>query len=234
VEGKTKKLWGSHKEKRSVNISKLLCILTIFLVAVSLLKSPLWSITSEQLALQVEKRYRSLATLSMDFVRITRSDIFETESRTEGKMILKNPDKFKIQTEEETIVCDGEFVWSYSVENQQVLKNEVERSQSLFKPNEYLSNFQAEYVPQLAGEEKVDGTGCYKLSLSPKKEEVFIKKMNIWVDKKSHLARKLEYTDANENEITLIFHHIDTNRKIKDSEFVFQTPPGVEEVDLSE
>jgi chaperone LolA len=217
-----------------VRVSKLFGITIIFVTVAFLLKSSLWSTTSEQLALQVEKKYRSLATLSMDFVKITRSEIFETKSRTKGRMILKNPDKFKIQTEDETIVCDGEFVWSYSVENQQVIKNEVERSQSLFKPNEYLSNFQAEYFPQLAGEEKVDGTGCYKLSLSPKKEEVFIKKMNIWVDKKSQLARKLEYTDANENEVTLIFHHIDTNRKIKDSEFVFQTPAGVEEVDLSE
>lgn len=217
-----------------MNISKPLCIPTIFFVAAFLLKSSAGSITSEQLALQVEKKYRSLITLSMDFVRITRSEIFETEIRTKGKMVLKNPDKFRIQTKEESIVCDGEFVWSYSVENQQVIKNKVERSQSLFKPNEYLSNFQAEYLPQLAGEEKVGRTGCYKLLLSPKNEEVFIKKMNIWVDKKSHLARKLEYTDANENEITLIFQHIDTNRKIKDSEFVFQTPPGVEEVDLSE
>lgn len=217
-----------------MNISKPLCIPTIFFVAAFLLKSSVGSITSEQLALQVEKKYRSLITLSMDFVRITRSEIFETEIRTKGKMVLKNPDKFRIQTKEESIVCDGEFVWSYSVENQQVIKNKVERSQSLFKPNEYLSNFQAEYLPQLAGEEKVGRTGCYKLLLSPKNEEVFIKKMNIWVDKKSHLARKLEYTDANENEITLIFQHIDTNRKIKDSEFVFQTPPGVEEVDLSE
>jgi chaperone LolA len=217
-----------------VRVSKLFGITIIFVTVAFLLKSSLWSTTSEQLALQVEKKYRSLATLSMDFVKITRSEIFETKSRTKGRMILKNPDKFKIQTEDETIVCDGEFVWSYSVENQQVIKNEVERSQSLFKPNEYLSNFQAEYFPQLVGEEKVDGTRCYKLSLSPKKEEVFIKKMNIWVDKKSQLARKLEYTDANENEVTLIFHHIDTNRKIKDSEFVFQTPAGVEEVDLSE
>jgi outer membrane lipoprotein-sorting protein len=234
VEGKTKEVPGSHQEKRPVNVSKLLYNLTVFFVAAFLIKSSVGSITSEQLALQVEKKYRSLITLSMDFVKITRSEIFETENRTRGKMFLKNPDKFRIQTKEETIVCDGEFVWSYSVENQQVIKNKVERSQSLFKPNEYLSNFQAEYLPQLAGEEKVGRTGCYKLLLSPKKEEVFIKKMNIWVDKKSYLARKLEYTDANENEITLIFQHIDTNRKIKDSEFVFQTPAGVEEVDLSE
>jgi outer membrane lipoprotein-sorting protein len=234
VEGKTETIPGLHQEKRPVRISKLLGILIIFFVTAFLLISSIWSITSEQLALQVEKKYRSLVTLSMDFVKITRSEIFETESKTKGKMVMKNPDKFRIHTKEESIVCDGEFVWTYSVENQQVIKNSVERSENLFRPNEYLSNFRTEYVPQLAGEEKINRTKCYKLSLFPKKDDVFIRKMNVWVDQKSYLARKLEYVDANENEVALIFQRIETNHKINDSEFVFQIPPGVEEVDLSE
>ena len=191
-------------------------------------------ITADELASQVEKKYRSLADLSVDFTKITRSEIFETESKIQGKMLLKNPDKFKIQTKEETIACDGKFVWTYSVENQQVVKNLLERSESMFKPNQYLSNFRTDYFSHLEGEEKIDQTQCFKLVLSPKKEDVFIKKMTIWVDKKSLLAQKLEYKDSNDNLITLIFSHIKTNRKIKDSEFVFQTPPGVEELDLSE
>ena len=191
-------------------------------------------ITANGLALQVEKKYRSLKNVSMDFTKIVRSDIFETENRIKGKMILKNPDKFKIRTKDQTIVCDGEFVWTYSVENKQVIKNLVDRSENLFWPNQYLSNFRSEYVPRLKGEEKVNRTKCFKLLLSPKKDDVFIKKMTIWVDKKNLLAKKLEYKDANDNEVTLIFQRIKTNRKIKDSEFIFRTPPGVEELDLSE
>ena len=192
------------------------------------------AVSSDELARQVEERYRSLKSLSMDFVKTTRSEIFETESKIKGKMLLKNPDKFKIDTKDETIVCDGEFVWSYSVENRQVIKNLADRSENLFKPNQYLANFRSEYVPRLTGEEKVDRTRCFKLLLSPKEEDLFIKKMTIWVDSKKLLAKKLEYTDSNDNQVTLIFQRIKTNRKIKDSEFVFQTPPGVEELDLSE
>jgi outer membrane lipoprotein carrier protein len=190
--------------------------------------------SSDELARQVEEKYRSLSSLSMDFVKITRSEIFETESKIEGKMLVKNPDRFKIDTEDEIIVCDGKFVWSYSVENQQVIKNLADRSEKVFKPNQYLADFRSRYAPRLTGEEKVDGIRCFVLSLAPKDEEVFIKKMTIWVDKKKLLAKKLEYTDSNDNQVTLIFQRIKTNRKIKDSEFVFQAPPGVEELDLSE
>ena len=191
-------------------------------------------ITANNLALKVEEKYRSLKSLSMDFIKITRSEIFETESKIKGKMILKNPDKFKIQTKAETIVCDGKFIWTYSVENKQVIKNLVNRSENLFWPNQHLSNFRSDYVPRLEGEEKVNRTKCFKLLLSPKKDSVFIKRMTIWVDKQNLLAKKLEYKDSNDNEVTLIFQHIKTNRKIKDSEFIFQAPPGVEELDLSE
>ena len=216
-----------RRHKIAISLS-LLCILG------ATISSQAGGITSDQLAGQVEKKYRSLASLSMDFTKITRSEIFETESKTKGQMILKNPDKFRIETKEETITCDGEFVWTYSVQNQQVIKNLVDRSESLFEPNQYLSNFRQKYVPRLEGEEKVGRARCFKLLLSPKKDDVFIQRMIIWVDQKDHLARKLEYQDSNDNEITLIFQHIKANRRLKDSEFVFQTPSGVEEVDLSE
>jgi chaperone LolA len=218
-----------------MKIHKLTITCIILLILAVIFSKDVASITADELAGQVEKKYRSLADLSVDFTKITRSEIFETESKISGKMLLKNPDKFKIQTKEETITCDGKFVWTYSVENNQVVKDLLDRSENMFKPNQYLSNFRTEYVPRLAGDDKIDQTQCFKLVLSPKKEEnVFIKKMTIWVDKKSLLAQKLEYKDSNDNLITLIFSHIKTNRKIKDSEFVFQTPPGVEELDLSE
>lgn len=208
----------------------------VFPLLVSLiitLSQSLAGITADELALQVEKKYRLLSDLSMDFTKITRSEIFETPSQVQGKMILKNPDKFKIETKEETITCDGKFVWTYTVENQQVVKNLVDKSEDLFKPNQVLSNFRSDYSPSLEGEEKVDQTKCFKLLLSSKKEDVFIKKMMVWIDQQNLLARRLEYKDSQDNNTVMDFQHIRTNRKIKDSEFVFQTPPGVEELDLS-
>jgi chaperone LolA len=216
---------------REIKFGITLLILSLIMITFS---RDIGSITSEELALQVEKKYRSLNSFSMDFIKTIHSEIFETENEIKGKMILKNPDKFKIQTKDETIVYNGEFVWTYSVENKQVIKNLADRTENLFKPNQYLSDFQSQYVPRLEGEEKINRIGCFKLFLSPKKDDVFIKKMTIWVDKRNYLAKKLQYKDSNDNQVTLIFQHIKTNPKIKDSEFIFLPPPGVEELDLSE
>ena len=190
--------------------------------------------TSEKLALKVEEKYRSIKDLSMNFTKTLKSEIFETQKKTKGKMYLKNPDKFRIETKDEVIVTDGKFLWTYSEQNEQVIKSRLDRSKNIFKPNQYLSNFRKEYKAKLTGEEKMNKTKCYRLVLTPKKEDTFITKMIIWIDKKSLLTKKLEYQDSNDNQITLVFEKIKTNKGIKDSKFVFKAPEGVEELDLSE
>jgi outer membrane lipoprotein-sorting protein len=209
------------------------CLATLALALGVLVPSGI-SITADELARQVEDKYRSFETLSMDFVRMVRSKVFETKTTVQGKMIFKNPDKFRIETQDETVTSDGKFVWTYSAENAQVIKNLADRSEDFFKPYQYLSDFRSRYVPRLEGEEKVDGTRCFKLVLTPKEDDAFIINMTVWVDQKSLLAQKLIYQDLNGNQVTLTFRHIKPNRKIKDSEFVYQAPPGVEEVDLSQ
>jgi chaperone LolA len=189
---------------------------------------------SEKLASQVEKKYRSIKDLSTNFTRTLKSEIFEAEKKTKGKMYLKNPDKFRIETEDEVIVTDGKFLWTYSEQNEQVIKSKLDRSKNVFKPNQYLANFREEYNAKLAGEEKLDKTTCYELTLTPKKKDLFITGMTIWVDKRNLLAKKIEYTDMNDNQITLLFDHTKTDGGIKDSKFVFQAPEGVEELDLTE
>ena len=207
---------------------------SLVLLMIFLFCSGVFAITSEKLAAQVEEKYRSFKDLSMNFTKTLKSEIFETEKKTKGKMYLKNPDKFRIETKEEIIVTDGKFLWNYSEENEQVLKSRLDRSKNIFKPNQYLSNFRKEYNAKSTGEEKIDKTECHKLVLTPKKKDSFITKMTIWIDKKNWLAKKLEYQDSNDNEITLIFDKIKTNQGIKDSKFVFKAPKGVEELDLTE
>jgi chaperone LolA len=215
--------------------SRLSLCCALFALMLTALARSAGCLTAEELALKLENNYRSFESLSMDFVKVVRSEIFETESSTEGRMLFKNPDKFKIETKDEAIISDGNFIWTYSAENKQVIKNSTDRSQDFFKPYQYLSDFRSGYVPQLEEEEeKIDHVECFRLLLSAKAKDAFIRKMTVWVEKKSLLAKRLEYEDSNDNHVTLTFQHIKTNRKIKDSEFTYHIPSGVEEVDLTQ
>lgn len=200
-----------------------------------------YAITSEEIAEEIEKKYNLLKDVSMEFVQRVESSVFSDTQEVKGMMYLKNPDMFKIETKKEVITTDGETLWVFSENNKQVTKSKIDKYRKIFKPNQYLYNFRKNYNPQLAGEEKIEKKMCYKLVLSPKKLEkkvkyennLFIKRLILWVDKKSFLIKKLEYRDINDDLVSFVFSKIKTNLGIKDSEFVFRAPKGVEVVDLT-
>jgi len=200
----------------------------------SLLASQAFSLTSEELAIKIEKRYKSLKDISMSFNQETKSEIFSTLKKNRGKMYLKNPDRFRIDTPSQSIVTDGELLWLFSEKNKQVTIHKVKESRNIFKPNDYLYNFRANYKPKMEKDERVGKRYCYKLILTPKKENLFITRLTLWIDKRNLLIRKLEYQDINDNWVSFLFHKTKINSELKDSKFVYTPPKGIEVVDLTE
>ncbi len=199
-----------------------------------LLVSQAFSLTSDELSSKIEKRYKSYKDISMDFTQTTKSEIFSTEKKTRGKMYLKNPDKFRIDNPSQNIVTDGKLLWFFSEKNNQVTIHKLNESKNIFKPHDYIYNFRDNYKPQLEKDEKVDKRSCFKLILTPIKEDLFITRMILWIDKKDFLVRKLEYQDMNDNQVSLVFTRIKINSDLEDSQFVFTPPKGADVVDLTE
>lgn len=206
----------------------------LILAILPLLFSQAFPLTSDELSSKIEKRYKSFKDISMSFTQITKSEIFSTERKIRGKMYLKNPDKFRIDNPSQSIVTDGKLLWLFSEKNKQVTIYKLKKSKKIFKPHDYIYNFRENYKPQLGEDEKVDKRTCFKLILTPKKEDLFVTHMTLWIDKKNLLVRKLEYQDMNDNWVSLVFDRIKINSDLEDSEFVFIPPEGIEVVDLTE
>ncbi len=203
-------------------------LLSLFFVSLSS------GITSEELALKIEGKYDSLKTLSINFQEETKSQDFSTIRKLKGKMLLKNPNKFRIELPSQVVVSDGDFIWVYSKENKQVTKNRVDKSRELFRPNDYLFNFRKNYNYELSGEQKIGESLCYKMVYTSKTEEEFFKKITVFFEKESLLAQRIEYLDQNDNYTTLSFKAVKPDVVINDSRFIYNPPPGVELVDLTE
>ena len=205
----------------------------IFLIFILFL-TPSFSLalTTEEIVAKIEKSYNSLKDLSVDFDKTWVSDYFKKEKKSEGKMYLKNPDKYRIEGTDEEIVSDGKIVWIYSKENQQVIINWANQSKNVFKPNQIFLNFKLDYNIKLLGEEKIEKVSCYNLELTPKNENASITKMLLWVDKKSFLAKKIAHTDQSDNQTILLFKNFKRNQGLKNSKFVYKIPKGIEKVDM--
>ena len=206
----------------------------LILTILALLVSQAFSYTSEELASKIERRYKSLKDISMRFTQETKSEFFSTLKKTRGQMYLKNPDKFRIDTPSQSVVTDGELLWLFSQKNKQVTINKLTKSKNVFKPNDYLYDFRDNYDPKMEKGERVGKRFCYKLVLTPKKEDLFITKLILWIDTRHLLVRKLEYQDVNDILVNFLFDRIKINSELRDSEFVYTPPKGIEVVDLTE
>lgn len=148
------------------------------------------------------------------------------------------------QPSRQEIVSDGETVWVYLPENQQVLQSslaEVGAGQAQENPLVFitgLGNLSENFTLSWANPRQ-DGDGNYLLALAPKKPSTMVETLHLAVAKEAvprrgkepvFPLRAVEIVDLNGNRTHLIFADVRINPKLPDSRFQFQVPEGVEVV----
>jgi chaperone LolA len=181
---------------------------------------------------RVKKKYQELVTLQANFQQDYLWELAGETQTTKGSLLLKSGNKYRIETENDVIVTNGETVWSYSKVNDQVIIDYLKSSEENPLPKDLLFQFSEEYKPYFVAEEKLDGKKTLNLNLVPKDEEAFVKSMKIWVDADSWLTVKIQQVDINDNVNTYLVRDVQQNIELQDSLFNFQIPAGAEVVDL--
>jgi outer membrane lipoprotein-sorting protein len=87
-------------------------------------------------------------------------------------------------------------------------------------------------VPVYVGEKKIHRKTCYAVDLLAKKEDTYIHKIRLWIDKRLYLVRQVEYRNIHEDVTTFVLSDLKVNKKAKPDQFTFHIPSGVELIDL--
>jgi outer membrane lipoprotein-sorting protein len=95
-----------------------------------------------------------------------------------------------------------------------------------------LGGYDESYAPTYIGEEKIGNKTCYAVELSAKKEDTYVHKIRIWVDKKLYLVRQVEYRNIHDDVTTFVLSDLEVDKKLDAHQFTFHIPKGVELVDL--
>lgn len=187
----------------------------------------------KELIRQIESTYLHPQDLQMNFKKEMKSEVFKEVKPIKGVIYLKQPDKFRMESPEEVIVSNGQVVWAYAKELQQVTKQKVQAGQK-FNFLSFLEDLQAKYEAELLGAEKVQGAECKKMLLSPKEIGTDFEKLTLWVDGKSYLIRKMELQDLTGNITRFWFTGIKINPGLAESRFEFKPTGKIEMIDLTE
>jgi len=203
----------------------------ITLIAI-LASTPLLALTATEVLQKSEELYKRAGNFSAKFTQVVSAGDFFDDERTKGILLMQYPDKFKLETPEQVITSDGDSLWSYSVDNNQVTIDPVSRIEGLVTPADYLFEFRKNYNVVNDSVALTDSAGVFRLPLTAKRDDQYVRALQLFVDSKGFAVIQVIYDDINGNRITIRFHDLNTDLKIDPGSFRFKTPKGVEEVRL--
>ena len=199
---------------------------------------PLQAQDAQSIVGRSSRVYRSLASLSADFVQIIDNPMTDSaESR--GTLIQAGPSKLSMRFTDppgEAVVIDGRHVWVYtpSTVPDQVLRLAVPSGGPVYGYNllAWLLDRPAErYTANYLRQEKMGNKTMDVVELIPAVPDLPFDRAVLWLDRGDGLPRRLEITEKSGALRTLALSNLRVNRKIPDSTFVFQVPSGVRVVD---
>lgn len=190
------------------------------------------SVTAQEVLEKMKKKYDSMDDVQLRFSQRLKFSIAKMEQSRSGLLLVKKENKYRVEFDDQTIVTDGETVWSFSLSNNRVLIDRFKMNESSLSPDKILAGAPKDYSAVLLDNEKMGGKDVVVLKLVPKNENASVKTMKLWVDEGTWLTKKVELVDVGGNETTYVVEDFKTNLGLPDSRFTYQIPQGVEVVDL--
>lgn len=149
----------------------------------------------------------------------------------QGRLLLKDSTRFRLEIPGATYVSDGETFWVYHQKNEQVVVRAASEMAGQPLPGEVLLRF-LDSEPLSVARVKAGGKEILELRLDPSRAMKNLDSLSVQLDRKDHSLRRIASRDVNGNESVYTLLSVKRNGGIKDREFVFTPPKGVEVVDM--
>ncbi len=188
--------------------------------------------TAREVLEMVKMKYDSIDDAQLRFSQRTRFEMTKIEQSTAGTLFLKKGNKYRVEFNEQTIVTNGQTVWSYSVSTNQVLIDNFKLDGRSISPEKILTGAPEDFYSTLVGKEKLGNSETVRLKLIPKDDQSFIQSLKLWVDESNWLIKKAEISDVSGKQTEYYVKDVEVNIGLQDSHFTYQIPEGVEVVDL--
>jgi len=188
--------------------------------------------SAEDILDRVHKKYDRMEDAEVRFSQKVKFAQARIEQEVAGSLQFKKANHYRVEFEGQLVVTDGETVWSYSQENNQVLIDRFKLDERSLSPEHILTAAPEDFSATLIGREKTAHGDAIILKLIPRDASALIKSMKLWVYESDWLIHRVEIQDQHGKETTYQVSSFKINTGIPDSRFIYQIPAGVDVVDL--
>ena len=210
-------------------MKKFITVLSVMLT----LTGVIYAQSADEVITNVQKQVQVEMPVRVKFQQVFEWKLTGKVDKSEGSMVLKGYDQFRIETQDQTVVSNGKTMWTYSNLENQVIVDTVRNTGRALMPRDILFSYPEEYDTNiLRKQEDLGGKSTVVLRMTPKDEDQYLQEIKVWVNRESWKPVQVEFTDLNENTTLYKIDSIKPDASVNDSTFVFQPPDGTEIIDV--
>jgi len=187
---------------------------------------------AEQIVSKVGKTIREAKTLEIEFEERFIWKMTDEENVLKGTLMMSGDEKFRIETDDQLLVSDGETLWTYNKLANRVLIDQLANSDEALLPRQLLLQYTDGYLAQKLPSETVGGKVCDVLSFTDQDGESYYVKWQVWIDPDTYLPKKLMQEDLNGNMNIYILNSIRSGQTMDLDVFKFIIPEDAEVIEM--
>jgi len=182
---------------------------------------------------QVSEQYKSYKNIQADFsLNIINEDADVNETKT-GQFYVQGS-KYKLDMDEQMVVCDNETLWTYLKEANEVQITFYEEEEATISPSQLFTIYEDNYFYVWHSEEKADGTEYDLIDLTPFDKEQPFYKVRISVNRTSKMIEGAKLFTNDGTHFVYKITKLNSDNEITDDTFYFDEKEfeGIEVIDL--
>ncbi len=173
------------------------------------------------------ERLNSAKCLSMRFVSVIKSDIFDDIDSTSGELYVASDGRFFLDAGSDQFLFDGSNIYTYSESANQVIIETPVDSESTSREFSFLL-----MLDRLYSIEPITPNREYQLRIKTHTSETYPDSMVVHIDDSDQILKRLEYYDINDELNTIIVNWMKLSTACRSSQFIPSFPDSVERVKL--
>lgn len=205
--------------------------LVIALCAMCLLAIDSFAVTAEEALKGSKEWFKSGKGWNLEF----QVQVFYAESpdivSQKGSLLVADADRFRLKVAGIEFVSDGESLWQYNPEQNQVLIKAIEDLSSAFHPSEMLFKYLECKAKELK-EAEFNKQKLWVLKLDASKYAGQFDQMEVWLSKKDFSPVRLFTVDPAGNSSWYNILKLNVVKKVSADDFKFKPGKDVDEIDM--
>ncbi len=216
-------------------MKKIISYLCFAVIAVNIAAAQASDANAVKLLKAVSNKYSGYKTMTMD-ITLTIENLESKNKETRSGKVISKGNMFNASMGSQQIYCDGQTMWTYLKDANEVQVNNFEKGSDILSPNDIFKIAEKDYLAFMGEKITEGGKALQVVELTPKNKSLSFSKIKLYVDPSDNSVKRGVVHDKNAVHYTYAISNFKSNMELADSNFKFDQSeyPGVEVIDLRE